>query len=128
MLVREDMAAWPRIRLAQWAVANADPDVESPLESAGRLALLRAGLPPGRSNVWIGDSYPRYRLDHYWLEFRLGAEGDGLDKYQLTDPVEAVRAEKEREWQLQEWGIGSFAIPGLPHWWRPTPWPTGAPS
>ena len=100
-----DMAAWPRIRHAQWAAQNADPDAESPLESAGRFAFLRAGLPAGVCNVWVGDGYPQFRLDHYWSEYRLAAEADGFDKYRLTDPVEAVRAEKEREWQLQEWGI-----------------------
>lgn len=84
---------------------HADPDVESPLESIGRFALLRAGLPAGESNVWVGETYPRYRLDHYWSEYRLAAEADGIEKYSLTDPTEAVRAEKEREWQLQAWGI-----------------------
>ncbi len=100
-----DMAQWPRIRLAQWAVDHADPDVESPLESVGRYAFLRAGLPPGISNVWVGDGHPRYRLDHYWPELRLGAEGDGFGKYEITDPMEVLRTEKEREWHLQEWGI-----------------------
>ena len=100
-----DMAAWPGIQLARWAVANSDPDVESPLESAGRYAFLRAGLPPGVCNIWVGDGYPRFRLDHYWAEHRLAAEADGIDKYGLTDPMEAVRAEKQRAWQLQEWGI-----------------------
>jgi hypothetical protein len=64
-----DMAAWPRIGRAHWAVQNADPDVESPLESLGRFAFLRAGLPTCVSNVWVGDDYPRYRLDHYWSEY-----------------------------------------------------------
>lgn len=101
----QDMTAWPRIRRARWAVANSDADVESPLESVGRYAFLQAALPPCASNVWVGDGYPRFRLDHYWAEHRLGAEADGIDKYGLSDPLEAVRAEKEREWQLQEWGI-----------------------
>jgi hypothetical protein len=100
-----DMAAWPRIGSARWAVANASIDVESPLESVGRYAFLRAGLPPGASNTWVGEEYPRFRLDHYWAEHRLAAEADGIDKYGLTDPMEAFRAEKEREWQLQVWGI-----------------------
>lgn len=100
-----DMAAWPKIHRARWAVANADADVESPLESVGRFAFLRAGLAPGISNVWVGDGYPRFRLDHYWAECRLAAEADGIDKYGLSGPAEAIRAEKEREWQLQQWGI-----------------------
>jgi hypothetical protein len=101
----QDMAAWPRIGLARWAVAHASSDVESPLESVGRYAFLRAGLPAGASNVWVGDGAPRFRLDHYWAEHRLAAEADGIDKYGLTDPAAALRAEKEREWRLQEWGI-----------------------
>ncbi len=100
-----DLAAWPRIRRAQWAAQHADPDAESPLESLGRFALLRAGLPAGQSNVWVGDTSPRFRLDHYWPEYRLAAEADGIDKYSMTDPAQALRAEKEREWQLQAWGI-----------------------
>jgi len=55
--------------------------------------------------MWVGDGFPRYRLDHYWSECRLAAEADGLGKYHLSDPVEAMRREKEREWHLQEWGI-----------------------
>ena len=101
----QDMAAWPRIKHARWAAINADPDVESALESAGRFAFFRVGLAPSQSNVWVGDGFPRYRLDHYWSECRLAAEADGLGKYHLSDPVEAMRREKEREWHLQEWGI-----------------------
>jgi hypothetical protein len=101
----QDMALWPHIGKAGWAVTNADPDVESPLESVGRFALLQAGMPTGLSNAWIGETYPHYRLDHYWPELRLGAEADGLDKYGTRDPAAALRAEKQREWHLQEWGV-----------------------
>lgn len=102
----QDMAAWPRIGRARWAVAHASIDVESPLESIGRYAFLRAGLPGGASNVWVGEDHPRFRLDHFWAEHRLAAEADGMDKYRSAgDPMAALRAEKEREWQLQEWGI-----------------------
>ncbi|WP_420121491.1 hypothetical protein [Nakamurella sp.] len=101
-----DIAAWPGHGRARWAVAHACPDVESPLESVGRYALLRAGLPVGASNVWVGETVPCWRLDHYWAEHRLAAEADGIGKYGLLgDPLAALRAEKEREWQLQEWGI-----------------------
>ena len=101
-----DVAAWPRHGRARWAVAHACPDVESPLESVGRYAFLRAGLPVGASNVWVGEDVPCWRLDHYWAEHRLAAEADGIGKYALLgDPTAALRAEKEREWQLQEWGI-----------------------
>ena len=101
-----DMALWPHLGRARWAVSRASIDVESPLESVGRYAFLRAGLPPGASNVWVGEDIPCWRLDHYWADQRLAAEADGMAKYGLFgDPMAALRAEKEREWQLQEWGI-----------------------
>jgi hypothetical protein len=88
-----------------WAARQCDPDVESPLESAGRHAFLRAGLPPSPSNVWVGEYVPEARLDHYWPEFRVAAEGDGIGKYLINDPAAAIRKEKGREWLLPQRGI-----------------------
>lgn len=99
-----DIDEWPGAGQAAWAVRHADGDAESALESAGRCAFIRAGLPPSRSNVWVGEYLPEFRLDHYWEEHRVGAEGDGLAKYR-RDPESAIRAEKRREWRLQELGI-----------------------
>ncbi len=100
-----DVARWRGGGRAAWPVRHCDPDVESPLESLGRLAFLQAGLPESVSNVWVGDIVPEARLDHYWPEFRVAAEGDGLGKYLIKDPAAAIRKEKEREWILQQWGI-----------------------
>lgn len=100
-----DLSEWPRVRHAAWAATNADPDAESPLETVGRLAFIDGGLPASLSNVWVGDGYPRWRLDHYWPEHRLAAEGDGLGKYGAIEPARVLREEKAREWQLQQWGI-----------------------
>ncbi|WP_420120601.1 hypothetical protein [Nakamurella sp.] len=100
-----DVERWRGGRRARWPVQHCDADVESPLESAGRLAFLDAGLPGSLSNVWVGDIVPEARLDHYWPAFRIAAEGDGVGKYLLTDPAAAIRREKEREWLLQQWGI-----------------------
>lgn len=100
-----DIARWTGAGRARWPVLHCDPDVESPLESLGRLAFLRGGLPASRSNVWVGEYVPEARLDHYWPEHRVAAEGDGLSKYLLKDPAAAIRKEKQREWVLQRMGI-----------------------
>ena len=99
-----DIAEWPGAGRAAWAVRHADGDAESALESAGRYAFIRAGLPPSRSNVWVGEYLPEFRLDHYWAEQRVGVEADGLAKYR-RDPETAMRDEKRREWRVQELGI-----------------------
>lgn len=100
-----DVAGWRGAARVEWAVRHCDPDVESPLESLGRLAFLNAGLPSALSNVWVGEYVPEARLDHYWPEFRVGAEGDGIAKYLMKDPAAAIRWEKEREWQSHQMGI-----------------------
>ena len=99
-----DIDGWSGAARAAWAVRHCDPDVESPLESAGRLAFIAAGLPPSRTNEWVGEYLPVFRMDHYWPEHRVGAEADGLDKY-LENPAQAIRNEKDREWRLQRMGI-----------------------
>ena len=101
----EDIDGWSGAARAAWAVRHCDPDVESALESAGRLAFIKAGLPPSRTNEWVGEYVPVFRLDHYWAEQRVGVEADGLDKYLLKDPAQAIRDEKDREWRLQRMGI-----------------------
>lgn len=100
-----DIGAWTGSGRVAWSVRHCDPDVESPLESVGRCAFLRAGLPLSLSNVWVGEFVPEVRLDHYWPQHRVGAEGDGVGKYLLADPAAAIRKEKEREWLLQRMGI-----------------------
>lgn len=99
-----DIQGWRGAGRAAWAVRHCDPDVESPLESAGRMAFIGAGLPPSRTNEWVGEYLPVFRLDHYWPDHRVGLEADGVGKY-LTDPASAIRAEKAREWRLQRMGI-----------------------
>ncbi len=100
----EDVEGWSGAARAAWAIRHCDPDVESPLESAGRLAFISAGLPPSRTNEWVGRYLPTFRLDHYWPEQRVGAEADGVGKY-LTNPADVIRHEKDREWRLQRMGI-----------------------
>lgn len=104
-----DVERWRGAARADWPVRHCDPDVESPLESAGRLCFLRAGLPPSLSHVWVGEFVPEARLDHFWPEARVAAEGDGLNKYLNKylnkDPITALPKEKEREWLLERMGI-----------------------
>src|SRR5664279_4174476 len=101
-----DMSLWPGITRARWAVENADADVESPLESAGRCAFIHSHLPIPLSNVWVGERYPLFRLDHYWAEHRLAAEADGMGKYLIgDDPAAALRREKDRELWLEAHGV-----------------------
>jgi len=106
MTVLNDMSLWPGIARARWSVEHADPDAESPLESAGRCAFIHAHLPIPLSNVWVGERYPLFRLDHYWVEQRLAAEADGMGKYLIGDNAAAVlRREKDRELWLEAHGI-----------------------
>lgn len=99
-----DIEGWAGAGRAGRIVRLTDPDAESPLETIGRLAFLKAKLPASRSNCWVGEFQPEFRLDHYWPEFRVGAEADGVGKY-LADPAAAIRKEKAREWRFQELGI-----------------------
>ena len=50
----ERLERWPWTLRSRWAVEHADPDCESPLETIGRFAIIQAGLPTPRSNVWLG--------------------------------------------------------------------------
>lgn len=105
----EAMRHWPGSGRAGWAVAHADGDCESPLESVGRYAVLSAGLPAPMSNVWLGVDEPRYRVDHYWAEQRLALEGDGVHKYRMAHlpggEDDALLVEKDREFELRSWGV-----------------------
>jgi hypothetical protein len=107
------MRHWPGSGRARWAVAHADGDCESPLETVGRYAVLRSGLSLPLSNVWVGVDGPRYRLDHYWVEQRVALEGDGIQKYrmaragQLSTEDQALLVEKDREFELRCWGVMS---------------------
>lgn len=102
------MTRWPGTGRSGWAVAHADADCESPLETVGRYAVLTAGLPPPMSNVWLGIDRPHYRVDHYWAERRLAMEGDGVHKCRLAGAGtedDALLVEKDREFEMRGWGV-----------------------
>lgn len=104
--VAAGMRGWPGTRQAEWVVEHGDGRAETPLETLGRLSCIEGGLPVPLSNVWVGDGYPLYRLDHLWPYHWVAAEGDGALKYSSRgDAAAVVAAEKEREWILRRLGL-----------------------
>lgn len=107
---REDVLAavdacrgWSGSRTARRAVEFADPLAETPLESLARVRFEEHGLPRCELQVVLGDAHdPIGRVDHYWREHRVVAEGDGALKY--TNQA-ALFAEKRREDRLREAGF-----------------------
>lgn len=95
-------ADWPGGRRAARVVRHADGGAENPLETLGRLACLEYDLPVPLSNVWVGETFPEFRVDHLWPDHWLIGEGDGLGKY---EDVTVVQAEKERQWRLEQLGF-----------------------
>jgi putative AbiEi antitoxin of type IV toxin-antitoxin system/uncharacterized protein DUF559 len=94
----DECRGWPGIRRARSVVSFADGLSETPLESIGRVAIARAGLPAPELQVWIGG----YRVDYLWRDQRTIGEADGAGKY--TAPS-ALMAEKRREDRLRELGF-----------------------
>ncbi len=102
----QHMKRWQGRERAAWVVEHADARAESPLDTLGRLACIEHGLPVPQSNVWIGDGYPRFRVDHLWPDHWVVAEGDGARKYRDgDDPGQVVAAERERQWYLRRLGL-----------------------
>ena len=97
---------WLGIGEAARAVGLADGRAESPLESSGRMALLRAGLAPPELQV---DLYgPRgfvARLDGWYEEAAVAVEFDGFVKYvdprDGRTPAEVAWEEKRREDEIR---------------------------
>lgn len=99
---REELAAavracstWPGRRSARIALALADGDAESPLESISRLRIAAAGLPAPLLQVEFCDMDGVYitRSDFYWPEFGVVGEADGLEKYDAEGRVAARQEE-----------------------------------
>jgi hypothetical protein len=96
------MTGWPGTDAAAWVVEHADGGAESPLESLGRLAFIEYGLPVPLSNVWVGNGWPEYRVDHLWPWHWVAGEADGAGKYRSADdPFRVVAGEKDREAYLR---------------------------
>lgn len=98
------MRRWPREPRASWIAQRCDGWAESPLETAGRYAAIRAGLPVPISNAWVGPGYPRARLDHWWPDQALAGEGDGAVKYK-ENPAAVMAAQLKRQHDLEQLGV-----------------------
>ena len=100
------MRRWPGIKRAAWVVEQAEPTIESPLETLGRFTFIEYYLPMPVTNAWVGRDGPEWRLDgllpwHWW-----GYEGDGALKYDnREDASKIVREQQEREFQLRRLGL-----------------------
>jgi hypothetical protein len=100
------MRRWPGINRAAWVVEQAEPTIESPLETLGRFTFIEYDLPMPVTNAWVGRDGPEWRLDgllpwHWW-----GYEGDGALKYDNRgDASQIVRAQQEREFRLRRLGL-----------------------
>ncbi len=82
MAVRDHMSGWPGTRILNQAIELADSQSETALESASRGAMLGAGLPAPRIQVWVeGASGAPYRTDFAWVSQRVIGESDGLGKF-----------------------------------------------
>lgn len=96
-------AGWRGVRAAREAVALARPGAESPLESLGRLVVVRSGLPEPELQVEVRDARGFVgRVDQLWRAQRVVGEADGMGKY--TEPG-VLRAEKLREDRLRDLGL-----------------------
>lgn len=105
--IAEHMLAYPGIATVAWVAENADPRVESPLESLGRYAFLAAGRPAPLNNVWIRGGSDWFRVDHLLPDDGVVLEGDGGLKYRnRPDADTIVGDEKERERLLRSAGFG----------------------
>lgn len=100
------MLAYPGMDRVSWALTHADDRCESPLETLGRYAFIRAGRRPPQSNVWIyGPGKPR-RADHLIVEHGIVIEGDGAVKYDnRPDAARVVDDEKDRQRWMQRLGF-----------------------
>jgi hypothetical protein len=100
------MRRWAGVGRAAWVVEQAEPTIESPLETLGRFTFIEYDLPMPVTNAWVGRDGPEWRLDgllpwHWW-----GYEGDGALKYDnREDASKIVREQQEREFQLRRLGL-----------------------
>ncbi|MBE7162173.1 MAG: type IV toxin-antitoxin system AbiEi family antitoxin domain-containing protein [Williamsia herbipolensis] len=104
-LLSGQLATYPGIELAAWAIEHADPRAETALESLGRLAFIEACRPAPISNVWIADGERHWRVDHLLPDSGVVLEGDGAGKLTAaTDPHRRMRDQVIRESRLRALG------------------------
>ncbi len=99
--------------LAREPLRSADGSSESPLESVSRMTIRWLGFPdPELQKVFARSSAPHDRGDFWWPDWSLLGEADGDVKYDgsFGDPVDALRARRERDIRL-----GAYAR-AVTHW------------
>jgi hypothetical protein len=96
-------------RRVQDVLAATDARSESALETLGRLAMHRDGLPPPRSQCWVGEFGPEVRTDYGWEAHNTVGEADGRIKYVDSD---ALWKQARREERLHDLG---FAVVRFDH-------------
>lgn len=80
----------------------ADPRSESALETVGRVAIGEVGLPPPRTQCWVGEFRPEFRADFGWEEQRTLGEADGRVKY---GDATVLWEQHKREQRLRDLGF-----------------------
>ncbi|GAB3602295.1 hypothetical protein [Microbacterium aureliae] len=93
-------------RRARWALNRSDGKAESTLESVSRAAIEWLGFPePVLQRSFATSEDVRDRSDFWWPDQRTVGEADGDIKYDGThgDPLERLRARRERDARLRSW-------------------------
>jgi very-short-patch-repair endonuclease len=103
------------------AAAVAVRDAESPLESLARGVQVELGLPVPRTQVWVGERAPEYRVDMLVEEFATVVEADGRTKYSGPGARDDPWSEKRRTDRLLDLGYDChrFVLADLA---RPVAW------
>ncbi len=101
---------WVRIGDAARAAGLADGRAESPLETLGRLRILRSGLPSPELQVEIRDARGLVgRVDAWYEGAAVAVEFDGLVEYEDPrdgrSPARVLWEEKRREDRLRDLDI-----------------------
>lgn len=103
-------------RHARWVLANATALPETPLEAMSLAVLLWLGFEQPALQVEFPYDGGVDRVDFWWERWRVAGESDGDIKYGRslgTEPVDAIRAEKERDRRLLQ------RANSIAHWgWR----------
>jgi hypothetical protein len=87
-------------------VPLSDPRAESPRESATRLLIHEAGLPPPELQWWVEvDGLPTYRLDLAYPGLRIAVEYDGREFHDRTDEQRARDRERRRWLRAHGWTV-----------------------
>ena len=108
----------PGHQRSRWVAAHARPEVESPLESLARAAIVLDGLPEPTPQVWLWTTRGWFRVDLMDEVNRLITEADGKLKY--TAP-EALWQEKRREDALRATNCEVIRFTMADHH-NPAPW------